>query len=211
MDRASAADLAARLRGIDLAGGSVEIDIRPPLKRSLIRSARTEDARRRRVTTPGFTRPGTRVDAEGKTSLTPEVLALRIGEQAGGRRIFDAMCGCGGNAIGFARAGCPVIAMDSSRERLKMAEHNARIYGVADRIAFRHGDSRDAEVDADLLFLDPPWGAMALIEAFGQRPCWIKAPPAFAVPEGFAPEAWFGEADGDYRRVKFLLLKSDAA
>ncbi len=208
LERRDAADLAARLRGLELGGQKIELDIRPPLKRSLVRSARTDDARRRRQTTPGFTLPGTRLDDEGKISLTPEILALRLGEQCRGATVIDAMCGCGGNAIGFARAGCRVIAVDSSRRRLEMAAHNAAIYGVADQIDFHFGDARKMSLDGDLLFLDPPWGDMDLAGVFSRRPCWIKAPPGFAVPDGFTPEAWFGEAEGDYRRVKFLILKA---
>jgi len=208
LTREKAADLAARLRGVELGGQAIETDIRPRLKRALVRTARTNDARRRRDTTPGFTRAGARIDPEGRISLTPETLALHLGEQAAGRTVFDAMCGCGGNAIGFARAGSRVIAVDKNRARLEMARHNAALYGVANRIDFRHSDARKIEVESDLLFLDPPWGEMDLLEGFSQRPCWVKAPPAMAVPAGFSAEAWFGEAPGDYRRVKFLLFRS---
>ena len=172
-----------------------------------MRAARTRDARRRRDTTPGFTRPGTRLDDQGRISLTPEILALRIGERARGLRVLDAMCGCGGNAIGFARAGCEVIAVDVHPGRVELARHNAKVYGVADRIDFRVGDARAYQEEGDLLFLDPPWDDLDLLEAFSRRPCWIKTPPSFPVPEGFQAEAWFGEAPGDYQRVKFLLLR----
>src|SRR5262245_46776045 len=78
MCRTDAADLAARLRGLGFDGQPVTCDIDPPLPRSAVRRARTEDARRRRSTTPGFTRSGTRDDEEGRMSLTPEPLAMRI-------------------------------------------------------------------------------------------------------------------------------------
>jgi SAM-dependent methyltransferase len=210
LSRLEAADLGARLRGIAIAGHTLEVQIRPPLKRAMVRAARTEDARRRRHTTPGFTRTGTRLDPQGKMSLTPEILALRLGERARGKTVVDAMCGCGGNAIGFARAGCKVIAMDIDPGRLEMARHNAGIYGVERQITFRLGDARDLSVDGDLLFLDPPWEAMTLVSQFAQRPVWIKAPPSFEIPAGFNAEAWFGEAPGDRQRIKFLLLTAAA-
>ena len=211
LSREHAADVAARLRGIELAGQPLLVDVQPKLKRNLVRAARSEDARRRRDTTPGFTRPGAQLDPQGKISLTPEVLALRLGERAKGRTVFDAMCGCGGNAIGFARAGCQVVAADIDGARLEMARHNAKLYGVADRIRFKHGDSRELEVTSDLLFLDPPWEQMTLLADFAAQSTWIKAPPGCPVPAGFVAEAWFGEAPGDYRRVKFLLFRSDDA
>ena len=89
-----------------------------------------------------------------------------------------------------------------------MARHNAEVYGVEHRIAFRVGDARELEEEGDLLFLDPPWDDLELLSAFSRRPRWIKAPPSFPVPDGLEAEAWFGDAPGDYRRVKFLLLRT---
>lgn len=225
LDRREAADLLARLRGIGLGGRALEVSVHPPLKRPLIRAARAEDARRRRQTTPGFTRPGAQLDDEGRMSLTPEALALGLGERYAGQRVVDATCGAGGNAIGFARAGCQVVAVDRDGARLRMARHNARLYGVEDRITFVHGRAEDQAPDADLLFLDPPWGAdwdrtrttlddlPALAGLLALAPRYpttlVKLPPSFdpsTVP-GAVPEAVFGEAPGDYRRVKFVLLR----
>jgi hypothetical protein len=42
---------------------------------------------------------------------------------------------------------------------------------------------------------------------------WLKVPPSFdvsALPD-FQPEACFGQAAGDNRRVKYLLLRRDRA
>ena len=41
------------------------------------------------------------------------------------------------------------------------------------------------------------------------RELWAKVPPSFAVDElpGAEPEAYFGEAAGDVRRVKLVLLR----
>lgn len=224
-----AADLQARLRGLGLDGRALMCSIDPPLRRPLVRGARTEDARRRRATTPGFERAGVRLDDEGRWSLTPERLALRIARTAAHAPIVDAGCGLGGNAIAFARAGSRVVAIEADANRLELARHNAKIYQVDDRIDFIRGDAvtlarEHAERDA-ILFIDPPWGRdwersrcglaqlpllSALLPIASQYAAlWAKLPPSFAtaeLPEATC-EAWFGEAEGDHRRVKFVLAK----
>ncbi len=231
LSRPAAADLAARLRGIGLGFGPIELTIRPALKRKLVRDARTADARRRRDTTTGFSRPGCRLDEEGRYSLTPDVLAKRMAADAKGLVVVDACCGAGGNAIGFARAGCEVIAIEQSRTRLAMARHNARVYDVDQRIDFRCGDALRllGGVEADLLFVDPPWGVeydrkhcsldeLPFLSEVLERHAdhfaqvWFKAPPSFDPRslDGAQTTAWFGEAPGDRRRVKFSLVKTGA-
>lgn len=227
LDRETTADVAARLRGLAFGGLPLEVVVVPPLKRSHVRAGRTRDARARRVTTPGFTRPGVRLDDdEGRRSLTPEALALALGERAGGRTVLDLTCGAGGNAIGFARAGCSVVAVERDRARLDLARHNARVYAVSDRITFVHADALDAvrAHHAELTFVDPPWSGWdkrrttvadlpllgALLPHLARVPeWWAKVPPSFDsqdLPVTVAP--WFGVATGDRHRVKFLLLRS---
>ena len=80
-----------------------------------------------------------------------------------------------------------------------------------------------AEAEADLLFLDPPWGgydhlrtdiadvpllATALEHGPRYRHVWCKLPPSFDPSElpDYAPEAVFGRGPGDRHRVKFVLL-----
>lgn len=227
-DMDTATDVAARLRGVSLEGAALETTIRPSPSRNQVRDARLQDARRRRDTTPGFTRPGVRLDEEGRWSLTPEALALTMGKAAKGAVVLDAGCGCGGNTIGFARAGCTVIAVERDAARLAMARHNAGVYGVADRVRFVHGDAAEVATSTswDLLFTDPPWGvdwsrerttlvdlpglgALRDLAAAQHRALWAKVPPSFDARElpGAAVQAVFGEAPGDLRRIKFLLVK----
>ena len=223
LDRSEAADLAARLRKVGIGGQLLELEIVPKPNRKEMRRAQTEEARRLRERSVGFSRKGVRLDAEGKISLTPEALALELGERAGRKRVIDACAGAGGNAIGFARAGCEVVAIELDPERLAMARHNAGIYGVADRIKFLCGDACELlpGLDGDILFVDPPWGgdynrervvledlppAAALLEVGMET--WLKVPPSFD-PEslpGCEVEAVFGVGKGDSRRVKYLLL-----
>ncbi len=221
----AAADLDARLRKMALCGRALDIRITPKLSRTHVRAARTQEARRRRDTTPGFTRPGVRLDEQGRFSLTPESLASKLGARAQGRPIIDACCGAGGNTIGFARAGSPVIAVELDAARLQMARHNARVYGVSDCIRFLEGDVLDLlgrMPQEGILFVDPPWGPdyrspsrladhpiLAALVSRWQGAIWAKLPPAFD-PDSWpdaSPEAWFGEAAGDARRVKFLVLR----
>jgi 16S rRNA G966 N2-methylase RsmD len=227
LERNAAADLAARLRGVGIGGEMISFASSPPLQRKDLRKALTEEARRYRKSSKGFTRPSIRIDAEGRYSLTPEVLAHDLGKRAQSRRVVDACAGAGGNAIGFARAGCEVIAIELDPSRLAMAKHNAKIYGVGERIRFICGDAREiiSQLEADLLFVDPPWGEKynkQRVNLKDLEPCeqildhadhiqriWIKTPPSFdpdTLP-GYRPEAVFGKAPGDERRVKFLLLE----
>ncbi len=58
---------------------------------------------------------GIRVDFEGWYSITPEAAAEHIAKRvaaSGARVVFDAFCGCGGNAIAFARHCKLVISVD---------------------------------------------------------------------------------------------------
>lgn len=225
LPHAQAADVGARLRGLGFGGRAVEVRVHPRLSRPLVRAARLRDARARRDTSPGFSRRGVRLDDDGRRYLTPEALALEIGHLARGRSVLDLTAGAGGNAIGFARAGSRVIATELDEERLKLARHNARVYGVQDQITFRHGDAREviAQESAEIVFVDPPWGVYdkvrvtlsdlpllaELMPALSYKEqVWLKLPPSFD-PDTLAREAelrpLFGVAPGDRHRVKLLL------
>ena len=212
----AAAAVAARLRGVGLDGR--KLDVQGELPRAAVRAARTDDARRRRQATAGFERAGAELDAEGRVSLTPERLAMAIAHDPPAS-VVDAGCGCGGNAIAFARRGAQVIAVERDERRLRLARHNAQIYGVAGRIRFIHGDAADYLDAAEVCFVDPPWGTewnrertalddFPLLAAVRGRPYIAKVPPSFdtrTTPEA-TPKAWFGLADGDFHRVKFVTL-----
>jgi trimethylguanosine synthase len=91
--------------------------------------------------------------------------------------IFDVMCGVGGNTIAFALSGKwkRVYAIEKNEATLRCAQHNAKIYGVADRITWLKGDcfqllGLDGS-DSDMartwrtmvstygvVFASPPWG-----------------------------------------------------
>jgi SAM-dependent methyltransferase len=226
LERADAADLSARLRGVVLAGVRIELSIAPPLPRSAVRAARLDEARRHRVRSPGFTHRAARVDDDARLGLTPEALALALGQRARSlaerAHVVDACCGAGGNTIGFARAGCSVTAIELDAARLELARHNAALYGVAERIAWLHGDARDLlpQQPATLWFIDVPFaertpqGRLPLLDALlalrpSKQRAWLKVPADFdpASIAGARPEAWFGVGEGDAQRVKFLVLE----
>jgi SAM-dependent methyltransferase len=229
LTREAAAQLCARLRGLGLDGTPLHVTVTPPLARPLVRAGRLAEARARRETTPAFSHPAARASSAGRYSLTPEALAMSLAAQVSGQRVVDACAGSGGNALAFARAGCDVVAIELDAARLAEAAHNAAVYGVSQRIRFVQGDARTllGQFSADLLFIDPPWGEsydkrattredFPLLEALLALPAelrarytvtWLKLPASFAtrgIP-GLRARAVFGEARGDYRRIKFIL------
>jgi 16S rRNA G966 N2-methylase RsmD len=224
-----AALLAARLRGLGIDGETLQVETAPGLSRALVRAGRLAEARERRVTTPGFTRSAARATGEGRFSLTPESLALRMGELAAGRTVVEACVGSGGNTVGFARAGCMVTGFEIDPDRLVEARHNVALFGGSSRVKLAAADAL-LEVPrhaADILFIDPPWGGEQYDKRFTERASfpvldrllakdlsaygeiWIKVPSSFRVATvpGAEPSAWFGEAAGDRHRIKFVLLR----
>lgn len=111
------------------------------------------------------------MDTVGWYSVTPEPIAAHIAKRCTvmglSLIIWDPFGGLGGNAIQFALHGHHVICSDISAERLTMAQHNAKIYGVEDFIDFVHGDffKLAGTVKADLVFLSPPWGGPAYLQS----------------------------------------------
>ena len=109
---------------------------------------------------------GVRLDEAGLFGVKPERLALRMARRVRGTNVLDALCGIGGTAIAFARAGKRVVTCDIDADRLAMARPNARVYGVQDRIRFVLDDVREVmkRETADAVYLDPPWGGPAALD-----------------------------------------------
>ena len=109
-----------------------------------------------------FTRfdEGIQLDDEGWYSVTPEAIAFHLAQRCACDVIVDAFCGVGGNTIQFAMTCERVIAIDLDPVRLAMAKHNAKVYGVEDRIEFILGDALEVVpmLKADVVFASPPWG-----------------------------------------------------
>lgn len=100
------------------------------------------------------------LDKEALYSLVIQPAALRTAALTPGDHVIDLFCGAGGSAIGFARSGKRVTAIELNPERLEMARHNAKLFGVQDHIEFINDDSVKLfpSLRADSVFLSPPWG-----------------------------------------------------
>ncbi|KAK0526822.1 putative diacylglycerol O-acyltransferase tgs1 [Tilletia horrida] len=138
---------------------------------------------------------GISLDATSWFSVTPESVAARIAERCRCNTILDAFGGAGGNAIQFAKVCERVVAVEIDPIKVEMARHNARIYGVEDRITFVTGDVREfaeahrrarqrgaqsaaqngeherwlgaERLDFDVVFLSPPWGGPTYVQTTG--------------------------------------------
>lgn len=147
---------------------------------------------------------GVSIDFEGWYSITPEVIAQHVAKRVSVAMknkgtdcftVFDAFCGCGGNAISFAmEPGCFVVACDIDPVKIACAKTNAHVYNVAHKIEFIVADSanfltqlasqgnvcnelntnRLAESSAitasptrrfDVVCLAPPWGGPDYLSA----------------------------------------------
>jgi trimethylguanosine synthase len=80
---------------------------------------------------------GVQLDEEGWYSVTPEQIADHVASrlvdlcQGSNIVVLDAFCGCGGNAIAFAKQpNISVIAVDLDRSKLRKAAHNAALYDI---------------------------------------------------------------------------------
>lgn len=136
----------------------------PPSKRRKLDQERVHhDFQQRFLYFHEFQR-GIQYDAVGLYSITPESIAQRIAERmvltCNGHLVIDAFCGLGGNTIQFALYFDHVIAIDIDPDRIAMAKHNARVYGVDHKIDFIVGDALSLlpHLPCDAVFLSPPWG-----------------------------------------------------
>ena len=114
---------------------------------------------------------GVRLDAVGWYSVTPEAIAVHIAARVAASlqrsfTVIDAFAGLGGNTIAFASHPLcrRVIAVELDAHRLSLAQHNAAVYGVAGKVEWMAGDwlqlQHSDSVQADVLFLAPPWGGV---------------------------------------------------
>ncbi|KAL2217661.1 RNA cap guanine-N2 methyltransferase-domain-containing protein [Thermoascus aurantiacus ATCC 26904] len=105
--------------------------------------------------------------------VTPEPVANKIAEHvanaapAGRSILVDAFAGAGGNTIAFAKSGKwkRVYAIEKDPVVLQCAKHNAKIYGVQNKITWFEGDCFEILKNQlkdlapySVLFASPPWG-----------------------------------------------------
>ncbi|CAH0488182.1 unnamed protein product [Peronospora farinosa] len=106
---------------------------------------------------------GIQLDHESWYSVTPQVVAEHIATRLSCDVVIDPFAGCGGNVIQLAMTCKQVIAIDIDPKKIRMAKHNAAIYGVAEKIEWIVGNSIDImpRLKADAVFLSPPWGGVS--------------------------------------------------
>jgi len=105
--------------------------------------------------------------------VTPEPIADKIAEHIadsapeGKSILVDAFAGPGGNTIAFARSSRwkRIYAIEKDPAVLQCAKHNAKIYGVEDRITWFEGDCMEILENQlkelapySVIFASPPWG-----------------------------------------------------
>ncbi len=213
--------LLANVDGLRVGGAEVRVRTEPAIRRPR-RAPPREDRAARRLRLFSRWEEGIEVDDEGLVGATPEALAERIARGARGV-VIDGTCGVGSLAIAFARqpAVTKVIAVDLDADRLRMARHNARIYGAEDRITFVQGDIVERAIAGDLLVLDPPWGGRGYdrervaIEDLGLDLAKVLArfagPVVLKLPRSFDPATlpgagWALEALVDERGLLKMLI-----
>lgn len=116
--------------------------------------------------------------------VTPEPIANQIAEHVSSAPktktcIIDAFAGAGGNTIAFARSGrwSQIFAVEKDPKVLACAKHNAKVYGVANKIWWIEGDifvmlkDRLRTLDKNtIVFGSPPWGGKCnVLFVRGQR------------------------------------------
>jgi trimethylguanosine synthase len=147
---------------------------------------------------------GIQIDAEGWYSVTPEVVADHVGarfveaskrlvrcchngdrsrgkgkqqKQPESMVILDAFCGCGGNAIAFAKLPPSIVSLivciDVDRTKLQKAAHNASIYNIPPhRIVFVEANSvavMERCYKDGILVMDPPPRTAEALSAYPPR------------------------------------------
>ncbi|XP_025191980.1 trimethylguanosine synthase-like [Melanaphis sacchari] len=103
---------------------------------------------------------GILLDDESFYSVCPEILSYHIAKRCRNDIALDPFCGAGGNIIQLAFTSKLVIAIDIDPYKIKLAQNNAKIYGVADKIEFIVGNFFEifSMLRADVICMSPPWG-----------------------------------------------------
>ena len=171
----------------------------------------------------------TRAGYEQSSSET--IASYRAGRLKHAARVADLCCGIGGDLIALAAAS-EVLAVDRDETHVRLARHNAAVYGRADTVRAVAGDVRDVSLDGiDAVFIDPARrsgpGAASAPDARRYRPGtsqppldWctaltatvsavcVKAAPG--LPGELIPPGWEAEFIAEGRDLKEAVLWSPA-
>ncbi len=96
-------------------------------------------------------------DRSALEQATSELIARHLAARfLKSSRVADLGCGLGANSIFLAIHGCQVLALDQNPSRLKMAQLNATVYDVSERIEFKEADFlENLPQDVEAIFIDP--------------------------------------------------------
>ena len=96
-------------------------------------------------------------DKSALEQATTERIARHIAKRFSPQwQVVDLGCGLGANSMFLAEHGCQVLALDKNPARLKMAQLNAKVYGVSKQIKFQEADFlENLPQGVDAIFLDP--------------------------------------------------------
>jgi len=133
---------------------------------------------------------------DGLEQASSEVVARHRAQRfAGMAKVADLCCGIGGDAIAIAQAAEALTAVDRDPLKVRMAELNLSVYGLARKVALKVGLAEEFGEPVDAVFIDPsrrrgnrrlrdpeltepPMSAVyALAQRFGN--VGVKASPAF--------------------------------
>ncbi|MGH3661007.1 MAG: class I SAM-dependent methyltransferase [Micromonosporaceae bacterium] len=119
-----------------------------------------------------FTRDGLQQATRGVVAARR---AARLGSDPAVRRVADLGCGVGADAIGFARAGLWVHAVDADPDPVAAARANAEVLGLADQILVEQGDAVELPLAGfDAVYCDPARraGGRRVFHPGAYRPNW---------------------------------------
>ncbi|XP_025154280.1 uncharacterized protein LOC105191479 isoform X2 [Harpegnathos saltator] len=159
---------------------------------------------------------GIQLDKESWYSVTPERIAKQIARRCKCNIIIDAFCGAGGNTIQFALTCNKVIAIDIDPIKIELAKHNAKIYGVDNKIEFIVGNFLELapKLEADVVFLSPPWGGPGYLESLIFDIEWIFPVGGKHVYKAArrisTSVAYFLPRNVNIRQVRMLAKKGDS-
>src|SRR5215472_14128889 len=159
-------------------------------------------------------------------SSSETIARYRAGRFGAARRVADLCCGIGGDLITLASARSRVIvlAVDRDEVHVRLALHNAVVYGVSYRVATCVADVRDIRLAGiDAIFIDPARraGSRRFRAGMSEPPlgwCFdlaervpavcVKAAPG--LPAELVPPGWEAEFIADGRDLKEAVLWSPA-
>jgi len=159
-------------------------------------------------------------------SSSETIARYRAGRFGDARRVADLCCGIGGDLIALASSPTRVIvlAVDRDEMHVRLALHNAGVYGVSYRVATAVADVRDIRLGGiDAVFIDPTRrdGSRRFRAGVSEpRLDWcfdlaervpavcVKAAPG--LPAELIPPGWEAEFIADGRDLKEAVLWSPA-